>query len=167
MTMTKQLLVDDFILGPFLYLPVAYIFKRCITAASEPPGDAEGPRSVLELSRRAMETYVEDVVEHDLLKTYWSLWIPMQLLVYHLIPSHFRVLCGPGELLVVLLALDNILFHQRRKIIDEQDGALLLQEGPYNSATLDKTILHHHRGGTVLPAASPASLNILLPFAIE
>ena len=113
-----------------------------------------------------MDTYVEDVVEHDLLKTYWSLWIPMQLLAYHLIPSHFRVLCGPGELLVVLLALDNILFHQRRKILDEQDDALLLQEGPYNSATLAKTILRH-RGGAVLPAASPASLNILLPFAIE
>ena len=169
-TMTKKLLVDNFIFGPFLYLPVAYIFKECVTASSGRPGnDEDKGRTLLEGSQRAMETYLEDVWEHDLLKTYWSLWIPMQLLAYCLIPSHFRVVCGPGELLLVLFALDKYILFQRRNssllhaLPSDQHPSAAALTNTKTSTLLAKAI--SHRGAA--PTASPASLDILLPFAIE
>jgi hypothetical protein len=129
-TLTKQLLADNLIVGPLLYLPVAYIFKRSFTSHQG---------LSLETSRQAIETYLEDISEHHLLEIYWAMWIPLQLMTYSLIPSHFRVVCGPGELLLVLFTLDKIF--QRRKDMDQANN----------------------RG-----SAAPSSfLNILLPFTIN
>lgn len=81
-TITKQVLADNFIFGPLLCLPIAYVFKGCFASDQELSIDS---------LRSGLDKYREDVFERNLLKTYWMIWMPVQFLTFSVIPPHFRV----------------------------------------------------------------------------
>ena len=74
-TVATKVCVDQFLLTPFLCLPVAYLVKAVVFRYSL----AEG------LSR-----YVADA-KRDLLLKYWVLWGPVQCLTFSVVPPQWRV----------------------------------------------------------------------------
>lgn len=82
-TILRQVMADNFIFGPLLCLPLGYCFKTAFTA--------EDGLS-LDSFRRGIEKYTDHVLERGLLTTYWSIWMPAQLMNFSVIPLHFRVL---------------------------------------------------------------------------
>jgi hypothetical protein len=79
---TKQVVADNLIFGPFLCLPLAYAFKAAFTSEEDLSVDT---------FRQGLEKYVEDVTTRGLLFKYWTIWIPVQFLTFGVIPPHFRV----------------------------------------------------------------------------
>mmetsp|Transcript_33545 Transcript_33545/g.68970 ORF Transcript_33545/g.68970 Transcript_33545/m.68970 type:complete len:317 (-) Transcript_33545:124-1074(-) len=73
----NKVLFNSMVVGPFLTLPTAYIVKIFIFK-----------HSFLE----AMSTYKNDVINHGLLKKFWSIWVPVQFLTFGVVPKHFRIL---------------------------------------------------------------------------
>mmetsp|Transcript_12479 Transcript_12479/g.26565 ORF Transcript_12479/g.26565 Transcript_12479/m.26565 type:complete len:294 (-) Transcript_12479:172-1053(-) len=72
----KMTLFDGFVNAPLLWLPPAYIAQALVYRYPK---------------RQALQKYVVDVKENGLLKKYWSLWLPMSMINFLLIPTHFRV----------------------------------------------------------------------------
>ncbi|MGK3741183.1 MAG: hypothetical protein ACI8RD_000936 [Bacillariaceae sp.] len=72
----KMTLFDAFINAPFFYLPPAYITQALLYKYP---------------IRDAIQKYITDVKENGLLRKYWSLWVPMSLMNFLIVPPHFRV----------------------------------------------------------------------------
>ena len=73
----KMTLFDAFVNAPLLWLPPAYIAKAMVYGRSK---------------RGGIQKYLTDVKENGLLTKYWSLWLPMTMINFVLVPEHFRVL---------------------------------------------------------------------------
>ena len=78
---TKEVVVDNLIFAPLLCLPIAYAFKTVFTS----------DELSIDVFRRGLEKYADDVTTRGLLVQYWKIWIPAQFLTFGVIPSHFRV----------------------------------------------------------------------------
>ena len=76
LTVGMKVTFDMLIVSPFLCLPVAYLIKGAIYRLS-----------FIESIRR----YIHDVRQNALLKTYWSVWYPVQIFNFLLIPKQFRI----------------------------------------------------------------------------
>lgn len=76
MTVGLKVSFDMLIVSPFLCLPVAYLIKGIIYRLS-----------LMDSMRR----YIHDVTENGLLKTYWSIWWPVQAFNFMLVPKQFRI----------------------------------------------------------------------------
>ena len=74
-TVAIKVLFDQFVLTPFLCLPVCYLVKALVF--SKP-------------LREGLENYVEDA-KRDLLWKYWLLWGPVQCLTFTVVPTQWRV----------------------------------------------------------------------------
>ena len=72
----KCTLFDGFINAPLLWLPPAYIAKAVVYRYPK---------------REGLQKYVNDCKENGLLKKYWSLWLPMSMINFLVIPTHFRI----------------------------------------------------------------------------
>lgn len=72
----SQLVVELGIVGPLLCLPLAYVSKSLINAT----GIEEG-----------LSKYIHDVQHQDLLTKYWSLWVPVNVFTFGVVPLYFRV----------------------------------------------------------------------------
>lgn len=67
---------NQLVLTPFVTLPAAYLAKGIVFGKS--------------LSA-VMKDYYYDVKENGLLTAFWKLWTPVNLLLFSVIPPHFRV----------------------------------------------------------------------------
>jgi len=74
-TVAEKVLFDQFVLTPFLCLPVAYLIK----AVAFRYGLGEGLQRYLRDARR------------DLLVKYWLLWGPVQCLTFAVVPQQWRI----------------------------------------------------------------------------
>jgi protein Mpv17 len=72
----RMTLFDECVNAPLLWLPPAYVAQAVVYRTSK---------------RSAMRKYLTDVREHGLLTKYWSLWIPMSIINFSVVPLHFRV----------------------------------------------------------------------------
>jgi protein Mpv17 len=75
-TVVKMTLFDAFINAPLLWLPPAYLLQALLYGTSK---------------RAALTKYVTDVRYHGLLTKYWSLWMPVGLLNFSVVPPHYRI----------------------------------------------------------------------------
>jgi len=76
LTAAKKVLFDNFVVTPCLALPIAYIIKAPFTNKTFKEG---------------FQNYINDVKYRGLLKQAWSIWIPVQFIVFTIIPPQFRV----------------------------------------------------------------------------
>ena len=67
---------DMLVVSPFLCLPVAYLIKGAIYRST-----------FIDSVRR----YIHDVRQNRLLHTYWSVWYPVQIFNFMIIPKQFRI----------------------------------------------------------------------------
>ena len=74
-TVTTKVLVDQFLLTPFLCLPCIYLVKALVFNYS---------------LREGLERYVADA-RRDLLLKYWVLWGPVQFITFGVMPPQYRV----------------------------------------------------------------------------
>jgi hypothetical protein len=72
----RMTLFDECVNAPLLWLPPAYVVQAVVYRTPK---------------REAMRKYLTDVREHGLLTKYWSLWIPMSIINFSVVPLHFRV----------------------------------------------------------------------------
>jgi protein Mpv17 len=79
LTVACKVLTDITFLGPFLSLPIAFSIKSAVYGSSNPIGDG-------------LEKYKHDVINHNLLFKYWSLWAPVNTITFSVIPEHLRIL---------------------------------------------------------------------------
>ncbi len=76
MTVGLKVSFDMLVVSPFLCLPVAYLIKGIIYKLS---------------LFESIQRYVHDVRENGLLKTYWTIWWPVQAFNFMLVPKQFRI----------------------------------------------------------------------------
>lgn len=76
LTVALKVAFDMLIVSPFLCLPVAYLIKGLIYRLS-----------IMD----SIQRYVHDVRENGLLRTYWSIWWPVQAFNFMLVPKQFRI----------------------------------------------------------------------------
>lgn len=74
-TIAIKVCFDQFVLTPFLCLPVCYLVKALVFSYP---------------LREGLERYVEDA-KRDLLIKYWILWGPVQCLTFSVVPPQWRV----------------------------------------------------------------------------
>lgn len=72
----RMTIFDECINAPLLWLPPAYIAQAIVYQTS---------------MREAIQKYMTDVRDHGLLIKYWSIWIPMSLFNFAIVPLPFRV----------------------------------------------------------------------------
>jgi protein Mpv17 len=77
MTVLEQVATDMVVLTPFICLPVAYLVKASIAPDS----------SLLQ----GLQKYVQHVRHEGLLLRYWSLWTPVSILTFGVVPHHLRI----------------------------------------------------------------------------
>jgi len=72
----KNVLFSMFVVSPFLTLPIAYLFKALVFSHSPVA---------------ALQQYWSDIRHENLLKIYWTIWIPVQTVAFALVPQHLRI----------------------------------------------------------------------------
>ena len=72
----KKVLLDQFVISPFLCLPMAYIIKAIVFRQSVSDG---------------VQSYIYDVKNNSLLTKYWLVWFPVQCLTFTVVPTQFRI----------------------------------------------------------------------------
>mmetsp|Transcript_12964 Transcript_12964/g.27946 ORF Transcript_12964/g.27946 Transcript_12964/m.27946 type:complete len:252 (+) Transcript_12964:721-1476(+) len=75
-TSFREVIFDNFVSGPFVWLPPAYLIKAIVY---------DYPL------REGVRKYTTDVTEHGLLQKYWTVWIPAQSVSFTVVPDHLRV----------------------------------------------------------------------------
>lgn len=94
-TVLKKVMVDMFIVSPFLCLPVAYIIKALAFKQSAMDG---------------VKRYIGDVKNSGLLIKYWKVWAPVQTMTFTIVPAKFRITfiaCFSFFWLIVLSAISS------------------------------------------------------------
>ena len=76
LTSIQEVLFDNFITAPLAWLPPAYFIKAVMYDYSMKEG---------------LERYIHDVTENDLLRKYWTVWVPAQSVSFTVVPDHLRV----------------------------------------------------------------------------
>ena len=75
-TSLQEVLFDNFVSGPLVWLPPAYIIKAVVYDYPLQEG---------------LQKYINDVKNEGLLEKYWSIWIPAQGISFTVVPDHLRV----------------------------------------------------------------------------
>jgi hypothetical protein len=68
--------VSQFIMAPLLTLPCAYLFKGMVFGRT---------------AAQTLEDYWTGVAHDGLLFSFWKLWMPVQFLIFAVIPTHLRI----------------------------------------------------------------------------
>jgi len=97
LTVASEVFMDQFILTPFLCLPIAYLFKVSLyriakaLAASCDLRTSPVQAVVFRYSLfEGMQRYAADA-QRDLLIKYWLLWGPVQCLTFGVVPQQWRI----------------------------------------------------------------------------
>lgn len=93
-----KVLFDSAVQTVFVTLPLAYTAKAIIFKYS---------------FKEAMRRYIDDIKNHGLLKKYWSLWAPVNLFVFSIVPVHWRVSTMAFVSFFWLIILSSIASRQR------------------------------------------------------
>ena len=72
----KKVSMDTFVMQPILSLPIAYLIKAPIFGQT---------------LRQAMSNYIRDVKYKKLLQQCWKVWIPAEMVIFTLVPTHLRI----------------------------------------------------------------------------
>merc|ERR1712151_243903 len=72
----QKVVISQLIMAPLLTLPVAYMFKGLVFGKT---------------LREAINDYWIGLTEKGLLFSFWKLWVPIQLLIFTVIPPHMRI----------------------------------------------------------------------------
>lgn len=72
----KNVLFSMFVVSPFLTLPMSYLFQALVFSRSP---------------MAALHQYWMDVRHQQLLKIYWTIWIPVQTIAFSIVPQHLRI----------------------------------------------------------------------------
>jgi hypothetical protein len=72
----QKVMLSQLVMAPLLTLPVAYLFKGLVYGKT-PLG--------------AMEDYWIGLTQRGLLFSFWKLWVPIQFLIFTVIPVHLRI----------------------------------------------------------------------------
>jgi len=72
----QEVVFDNFVSAPLLWLPPAYLFKALVYDYSFKEG---------------LEKYAHDVTENGLLNKYWMVWVPAQSISFTVVPDHLRI----------------------------------------------------------------------------
>lgn len=75
-TVAMEVVLDDFICAPLVWLPPAYLIKALVFRYPLEDG---------------LRRYFRDIQDQGLLWKYWSVWVPTQTISFSVIPDHFRV----------------------------------------------------------------------------
>ena len=75
-TSVKEVLFDNFVSAPLIWLPPAYIMKSLLYDSPLQEG---------------LLSYYEDVKYNGLLTKYWTIWLPAQSVSFTVVPDHLRV----------------------------------------------------------------------------
>jgi len=75
-TSLQEVLFDNFVSGPLVWLPPAYLIKAVVYDYSLGEG---------------LQKYIDDVTKNDLLQKYWTVWLPAQSISFTVVPDHLRV----------------------------------------------------------------------------
>ena len=75
-TSFREVLFDNFVSAPLLWLPPAYLIKAVVYDYSLQEG---------------LQKYVDDVMQNSLLRKYWTVWLPAQSVSFTVVPDHLRV----------------------------------------------------------------------------
>ena len=81
-----QVGLDVLVLAPFVCLPILYGIRSLVGSASDDDNDGTPAQQT-----KWHQSYLRDVVQHQLLFKYWALWIPVNAIAFGVIPTHFRV----------------------------------------------------------------------------
>ena len=76
LTSLQEVLFDNFVSAPLMWLPPAYLIKAVVYDYSLQEG---------------LQKYVHDVKENGLLLKYWTIWVPAQSVSFTVVPDHLRV----------------------------------------------------------------------------
>lgn len=76
MTVVKEVLFDNFVSAPLMWLPPAYFIKAFMYDYPMKEG---------------LDRYLTDI-DGGLLNKYWAVWLPAQTVSFSLLPDHLRVL---------------------------------------------------------------------------
>lgn len=76
LTSLKEVLLDNFVSAPLLWLPPAYLIKAVVYDYSLGEG---------------LQKYADDVMKNGLLQKYWTIWLPAQSISFTVVPDHLRV----------------------------------------------------------------------------
>lgn len=71
-----EVLFDNFVSGPLVWLPPAYLIKAVVYDYS---------------LREGLKKYKDDVTKNGLLQKYWAVWLPAQSISFTVVPDHLRV----------------------------------------------------------------------------
>ena len=75
-TSIKEVLFDNFVTAPIVWLPPAYFVKAVMYNYSLTEG---------------LNRYINDITKNGLLKKYWTVWLPAQSVSFTVVPDHLRV----------------------------------------------------------------------------
>ena len=75
-TSIKEVLFDNFVTAPIVWLPPAYFVKAIMYNYSLTEG---------------LNRYSNDITKNGLLKKYWTVWLPAQSVSFTVVPDHLRV----------------------------------------------------------------------------
>jgi len=84
-TTVKEVLFDNLLAAPTVYLPPAYFIKAWIYGSDETNNNQKG------IFEKGLQKYLVDVKENQLLNKYWTIWFPAQSISFSVIPDHLRV----------------------------------------------------------------------------
>ena len=76
LTSIKEVLFDNFITAPIVWLPPAYFVKAIMYNYPLTEG---------------LNRYINDITKNGLLKKYWTIWLPAQSVSFTVVPDHLRV----------------------------------------------------------------------------
>jgi hypothetical protein len=75
-TVATKIVFDQLVHGPFLCLPLSYVFKAAVYQDSIVDG---------------LKKYVSDVTHKGLLLKYWMVWTPFECVMYNYVPSYLII----------------------------------------------------------------------------
>jgi hypothetical protein len=80
---TAKVFFDNLIAAPIMWLPPAYFIKAWVYS-----DDDSSTKGILQ---EGLDKYLTDVRDNDLLKKYWTIWVPAQTISFSFVPDHLRV----------------------------------------------------------------------------
>ena len=113
-TVASKVVFDILLLNPLLCLPVAYLSKSVIFKYSP---------------KQAIERYISDIKERNLLQKCWSLWLPVQCLTFSVVPEYLRIAFIACVSFFWLILLSSITAKGEAAMSNADDEQCLLIDG--------------------------------------
>jgi hypothetical protein len=94
LTVTKKVLFDAVAHNALICIPMAYILRGFVSSMSSMSSSKNKSTERISLSSvlpQALRKYKHDVLHRGLLKKYYALWMPVNCMIFTIVPKHFRI----------------------------------------------------------------------------